>query len=63
MFQTVPLSINRSSSLYTQQWYMSYMLACSMMKYPLIISNKTGYVHINVTLRHIRATIVAVEKQ
>jgi len=24
MFQTVPLSILRSSSLYTQQWYMSY---------------------------------------
>jgi len=26
MFQTVPLSI-RSSSLYTQQWYMSYRFA------------------------------------
>ena len=26
MFQTVPLSINRSFSLYTQQWYMSYRL-------------------------------------
>jgi len=24
MFQTVPLSIIRSFSLYTQQWYMSY---------------------------------------
>jgi len=24
MFRTVPLSIIRSSSLYTQQWYMSY---------------------------------------
>jgi len=23
MFQTVPLSITRSFSLYTQQWYMS----------------------------------------
>ena len=26
MFRTVPLSIIRSSSLYTQQWYMSYSL-------------------------------------
>jgi len=26
MFRTVPLSIIRSSSLYTQQWYMSYRL-------------------------------------
>jgi len=26
MFQTVPLSIIRSFSLYTQQWYMSYSL-------------------------------------
>jgi len=24
MFRTVPLSIIRSSALYTQQWYMSY---------------------------------------
>jgi hypothetical protein len=29
MFQTVPLSIVRSFSLYTQQWYMSYRLADS----------------------------------
>ena len=29
MFQTVPLSIIRSFSLYTQQWFMSYMFADS----------------------------------
>ena len=29
MFQTVPLSIIRSFSLYTQQWYMSYRIADS----------------------------------
>jgi len=27
MFRTVPLSIIRSFSLYTQQWYMSYRFA------------------------------------
>jgi len=27
MFRTVPLSINRSFLLYTQQWYMSYRFA------------------------------------
>jgi len=27
MFRTVPLSIIRSFSLYTQQWYMSYKFA------------------------------------
>ena len=27
MFRTVPLSIIRSFSLYTQQWYMSYIFA------------------------------------
>ena len=27
MFRTVPLSIIRSFSLYTQQWYMSYIRA------------------------------------
>jgi len=27
MFQTVPVSIIRSFSLYTQQWYMSYRFA------------------------------------
>jgi len=31
MFRTVPLSIIRSSSLYTQQWYMSYRFADSYM--------------------------------
>jgi len=30
MFRTVPLSIIRSSSLYTQQWYMSYSFADSL---------------------------------
>jgi len=30
MFRTVPLSIIRSFSLYTQQWYMSYSLADSL---------------------------------
>jgi hypothetical protein len=29
MFRTVPLSIIRSYSLYTQQWYMSYRLVDS----------------------------------
>jgi hypothetical protein len=29
MFRTVPLSIIRSYSLYTQQWYMSYRFADS----------------------------------
>ena len=30
MFRTVPLSINRSFSLYTQQWYMAYRFADSL---------------------------------
>ena len=30
MFQTVPLSIIRSFSVYTQQWYMSYRFADSL---------------------------------
>jgi len=30
MFQTVPMSIIRSFSLYTQQWYMSYRFADSL---------------------------------
>ena len=30
MFQTIPLSIITSSSLYTQQWYMSYRFADSL---------------------------------
>ena len=30
MFETVPLSIIRSLSLYTQQWYMSYRFADSL---------------------------------
>ena len=31
MFRTVPLSIIRSFSLYTQQWYMSYRFADSLL--------------------------------
>ena len=31
MFRTVPLSIVRSFSLYTQQWYMSYRFADSLL--------------------------------
>jgi len=31
MFQTVPLSIIRRFSLYTQQWYMSYRFADSLL--------------------------------
>ena len=35
MFRTVPLSIIRHLSLYTQQWYMSYRFAvCTMKKIP-----------------------------
>ena len=30
MFRTVPLSITRSFSLHTQQWYMSYRFADSL---------------------------------
>jgi len=30
MFRTVPLSIIRNFSLYTQQWYMSYRFADSL---------------------------------
>jgi len=30
MFRTIPLSITRSFSLYTQQWYMSYRFADSL---------------------------------
>jgi len=31
MFRTVPLSIIKSFSLYTQQWYMSYRFADSLL--------------------------------
>jgi len=31
MFRTVPLSIISSFSLYTQQWYMSYRFAYSLL--------------------------------
>jgi len=32
MFRTLPLSIIRSFSLYTQQWYMSYRFAASRIR-------------------------------
>jgi len=32
MFRTVPLSIITSFSLYTQQWYMSYRFADSLLQ-------------------------------
>ena len=35
MFQTVPLSIIRNFSLYTQQWYMSYRFADSLRAHKL----------------------------
>jgi len=35
MFRSVPLSIIRSFSLYTQQWYISYRFAVSFAKYCL----------------------------
>jgi len=31
MFRTVPLSVIRSFSLYTQQWYMSYRFSDSLL--------------------------------
>jgi len=34
MFRTVPLSIIRSFSLYTQQWYMSHSFADSLLAGP-----------------------------
>ena len=47
MFRTVPLSINRSSSLYTRQWYMSYRFADSLRagsgwKVPILLAS-CGY--------------------
>jgi len=38
MFQTVPLSIIRSFSLYTQEWYMSYRSADSLRAGPCSLS-------------------------
>ena len=37
MFRTVPLSIIRSFSLYTQQWYMSYSFANSLLSATLYV--------------------------
>ena len=36
-FRTVPLSIIRSFSLYTQQWYLSYRFAESCMTYTIAV--------------------------
>jgi len=38
MFRAVPLSIIRSFSLYTQQWYMSYRFADSLIRTELVPS-------------------------
>jgi len=37
MFRTVPLTIIKSFSLYTQQWYMSYRFANSLRASVLIL--------------------------
>ena len=43
MFRTVPLSIISSFSLYTQQWYMSYMLRAGSGRSVLILlATNTG---------------------
>ena len=38
MFRTVPLSIIRSFSLYTQQWYMSYSFADSLLYFDVQVT-------------------------
>jgi len=38
MFRTGPMSIIRSFSLYTQQWYMSYRFADSLLAAPRKLS-------------------------
>ena len=43
MFRTVPLSIVRSMSLYTQQWYMSYRFADSLLGFVTCLGNCTTY--------------------
>ena len=43
MFRTVPLSIIRSFSLYTQQWYMSYRFADSLRANTAMVYVYTGY--------------------
>ena len=56
MFRTVPLSIMRSFSLYTQQWYMSYSVADSMHLDALIsqiyFRNKTLHVSDSSSVHH-----------
>ena len=54
MFRTVPLSIIRSFSLHTQQWYMSYRFADPARKlsanlYDLLDQNQTSSVLILLT--------------
>jgi hypothetical protein len=44
MFRTVPLSIIRSYSLYTQKWYMSYRFVDSFRAETLRVSDST-FVH------------------
>ena len=39
MFRTVPLSVIRNFSLYTQQWYMSYRFADSLLE---LLKNNFG---------------------
>jgi len=46
MFQTVPLSIIRSFSLYTQQWYMSYTFADSLQQHVLSWSCSQAVWHV-----------------
>ena len=43
MFRTVPLSIIRSFSLYTQQWYMSYSLRAGSGRSVLILLASCQY--------------------
>jgi len=42
MFRAVPLSIIRSFSLYTQQWYMSYRFADSLRAKLLMMDRGTA---------------------
>jgi len=48
MFRTVPLSIIRSFSLYTQQWYMSYRFADSLRagSGPTVLILLASYIHL-----------------
>jgi len=53
MFQTVPVSIIRSFSLYTQQWYMSYRFADSLRAGSFLLkTNKTLHVSDSSSVHH-----------